>query len=224
MEDKSINSCVASEMDSESTCGRRLDGCTPRPKPGDCIEFGRYPQSGISPEPIEWLVLSVEGSHALVVSKCALDRVEYNKRYKDVTWKTCTLRRWLNNRFVKTAFSVTEQRKIQRVRMINRDNPAYGSSGGSDTKDKVFCLSIDEAKKCFSGDNDRTCMPTKRAKDKGVYTWDENGACWWWLRSPGEHNYYAAGVGVDGSVDAVGIDVDFDKVCVRPAFYLNLES
>lgn len=44
---------------------------------------------------------------------------------------------------------------------------------------------------------------------------------WWWLRSPGDDPLYAAGVNYFGSVDYTGNFVDYDSVCVRPAFLIS---
>ena len=44
---------------------------------------------------------------------------------------------------------------------------------------------------------------------------------WWWLRSPGVYQSYAARVYTDGSVNSSGSIVDFDDVCVRPALFLS---
>ena len=40
--------------------------------------------------------------------------------------------------------------------------------------------------------------------------------CWWWLRSPGFYQSYAAGVYDDGGVSANGLYADFDGYAVRP--------
>lgn len=48
---------------------------------------------------------------------------------------------------------------------------------------------------------------------------------WWWLRSPGYFQYYAAYVLPSGSVLRYGSYVRTDDVCIRPALKIsNLES
>ena len=81
-------------------------------KVGDIIKFGHYEQDGNTSngkEEIEWQVLKVESDRVLMVSKYCLDCKKYNETYTDVTWETCTLRKWLNNDFKKAAFSTEEQ-------------------------------------------------------------------------------------------------------------------
>ncbi|MCR5521153.1 MAG: DUF6273 domain-containing protein [Lachnospiraceae bacterium] len=116
-------------------------------KKGDIITFGAYEQDGNlanGQEPIEWVVLSKTKSQLFVVSKYALDAVPYNK-YKDtkVTWETCTLRKWLNEKFYNAAFNKDEKNLIKTTTVENFDNPdpEYKTPGGNDTKDKVFLLS-----------------------------------------------------------------------------------
>ncbi|MBQ6637505.1 MAG: S-layer homology domain-containing protein [Lachnospiraceae bacterium] len=118
-------------------------------KVGDIIKFGHYEQDGNTSngkEEIEWEVLKVESDRVLVVSKYALDCKPYNTEYTDVTWETCTLRKWLNNDFKNAAFTSAEQAKIPTVTVVNENNPYYGTAGGNNTKDQIFCLSVNEIK------------------------------------------------------------------------------
>jgi hypothetical protein len=46
--------------------------------------------------------------------------------------------------------------------------------------------------------------------------------CWWWLRSPGRYDDYAARVHGDGDVYVYGDRVTLDSGGVRPALWLNL--
>ena len=47
---------------------------------------------------------------------------------------------------------------------------------------------------------------------------------WWWLRSPGDYGFSAAGVDDDGGVYRIGYNVDYSSDGVRPALHLNLQS
>ena len=196
---------------------------------GDHFTFGNYPQGADGEEqPIEWRVLAVESGKVLVISERLIDCVQYNETDTDVTWETCTLRKWMNNDFVSKAFSSSQQAKISTVTIQNPDNPLCGISGGNTTQDKIFALSIDEAEKYFGSDDDRMAAPTGYAKKRGCYVDDyfslptgEN-TCWWWLRSPGDISNYAAYAYIDGYIGQIGFGVNYRRVCVRPAFWLNL--
>lgn len=184
---------------------------------GDEVKFGYYEQSGNNDE-IEWQVLAVENGKALLISKYGLDCQPYNTEYEDVTWETCTLRKWLNKDFYDAAFDEKHQKRIEKTTVITNeyDNPV------NDTKDNVFLLSINEAEKYFSSDEERQCQATAYAKEQGAGEY--NGNCWFWLRSPGDCGNYAACVGHDGGVGSSGRSVNYDRNAVRPALWVNLES
>ena len=188
---------------------------------GDHFTFGNYPQGEDGEEqPIEWRVLAVESGKALVISEKLLNCVQYNETYTDVTWETCTLRKWMNNDFINKAFSSSQQAKIITVTNQNPNNPEYGTKGGNATQDKIFALSIDEAEKYFSSNFDRRAYTTDYAHKKG-YDYSDRSE-YWWLRSPGYGGNNAADVRRYGSIFRLGDDVYSVEVAVRPAFWLNL--
>lgn len=184
-------------------------------KVGDTLTIGHYPQTsaGTDNTPIEWIVLDIQDDQALVISKYALDNPLYNIEYTDVTWETCTLRTWLNNDFINTAFSPKEQDAILQTICINdvevdwkaimeadghgdEEDKEAKSAGFRDTLDKVFLLSCDEAGKYFTSNKSRMVVPTSYAIANGV---NGNGTCSWWLRSHGPESPSAAYVGDDGA-------------------------
>ena len=216
---------------------------------GEYITFGSYEQDNDlsnGKEPIEWLVLDRDGNKALVISKYGLDCQPYNEEYKEVTWETCTLRTWLNGTFYNSAFSSSDQNRIQTTLVIADRSPTYESNPGNNTQDKIFLLSVDEAKRYFSSDEARMCAPTPYAKAQGVWTpenkdWDGieahykvDGmfACWWWLRSPGDTSIGASNIYHNGSISSSPVSHDEqygylhydDKYykAVRPAMWIAL--
>ena len=195
-------------------------------KVGDYVFFGAYEQDNDTSngkEDIEWLVLEVKDGKVLLISRYALDSKPYNTRYTDITWETCSLREWLNNDFIDSAFSAKEQAMIPTVAVSADKNPKYDTYPGGATQDKVFLLSIAEANKYFRSDSARQCEPTQYATANGAYADSDNG-CWWWLRSPGAHQDYAAGVHYFGSVHCIGDLVGDVSVAARPALWINLDS
>ena len=205
---------------------------------GSTIKYGSYEQDNNTlngKEEIEWIVLAKENNKVLVISKYALDCQPYNTYRTDITWKTCTLRSWLNETFYNTAFGTDHQRMIVSSTVTADKNPTYSISPGNDTTDKVFLLSITEAYKYFSSDNARVCAPTDYAIAQGAYTNDSyktdgRFACWWWLRSPGCSLEHAAVVYSEGSVkDDVSVFysgqyVDYSDKAVRPAIWIYVGS
>ena len=201
------------------------------------IPFGRYPQASKNKNaPIEWLVLKNDGSRALLISKYALDCRQYNTSCADVTWETCTLRKWLNGMFLNAAFSKSERAMILNAAFSKSEramipsvtvsadkNPRCNTSPGNSKTDHVFLLSITEVNKYFSSHSARQCQVTAYCYVQGAYKAD-NGNCWWWLRSPGVNSSHAAGVYSDGSVDEYGHYVNYDGYAVRPALWIDLGS
>ena len=178
------------------------------------IPFGSYPQNENSSRvPIEWIVLDVRKPsltnrlfnrdnkiEALLVSRYGLDSMPYNDDRTVVTWEDCDLRKW--------------------PELKNEDNHEYGTKGGNDTKDRIFCLSITEAKQYFSSEKDRQCRPTAYARNKGAYVNNSNSCCAWWLRSPGYNQIDAAIVLAVGALRLSGSLVDNDLLAVRPALWI----
>ena len=195
-------------------------------KVGSHINFGAYEQDNNTAngkEDIEWLVLEVKDGKALVISKYALDCKQYNTNRTDVTWKTCTLRKWLNDDFLGVAFSADEKAIIPTVTVSADKNPDYSTKPGKATQDQVFLLSITEANKYFSSDSARQCKPTEYALANGAEVTSWNSNCPWWLRSPGYRQDNAADVMNDGDVYEDGDYVDYDSA-VRPALWIELNS
>lgn len=196
-------------------------------KAGDYVLFGTYEQDNNTAngkEDVEWLVLEVKDRKALVISKYALDCQHYDSSYTDVTWGTCTLRKWLNNIFINSAFTADEKAMIPKVTVSADKNPDYSTNPGNATQDQVFLLSIIEANKYFGSDSARQCKPTDYAVANGAYVNSSNGNCWWWLRSPGLSQLTAARVTSDGDVREFGLNVNYDDGAVRPALWIDLNS
>lgn len=204
--------------------------------PGDVITFGQYEQDNNSDngaEPIEWDVLSVDGDDVFVWSRKVLDNRFYNEERTDVTWETCTLRKWLNEEFYQTAFSASEQSAILKTTNHTPDNEKTGVLGGNDTEDYVFMLSEDEVCSFYAVDSKMSCpdlkiYPTQYAHEHGNYV--NQMYAIYWLRTPGSAST------VDGTASAsvftAGGDygsigecfVDYEKYGVRPAMHLSLSS
>ena len=199
---------------------------------GDTIKFGKYEQDNNlsnGKEDIEWDVLAKENNSVLLISKYALDCKQYNTERTDITWETCSVRKWLDGTFIDSAFDGAEKSIVKKTKVLAEKNPYYSTDPGNATTDKVFLLSINEAEQYFGSDEDRKCIPTEYAKANGAYTssgYTKNGVptCWWWVRSPGDDQGRAANVSDYGSVNYLGMRVDYGDGCVRPALWINLDS
>lgn len=172
-------------------------------------------------EPIKWRVLHYENSEAFLLADAILDSQPYHSENEEIDWKKSSIRAWLNNEFINKAFSNEENKAINTVELINKDNSKYGTQGGKNTSDKLFLLSLSEVDE------------TEESKEYGF--WDKKTrkckndnfseeTYFWWLRSPGNSSHDAAGVYYYGWAFGYGYDVQEPAGGIRPALYLNLSS
>ena len=211
----------------------------------DCVTFGNYWQESVAEtasaekQPIKWRVLSVEGNDAFLLADEGLDNKPYHGEMTETSWENCSLRAWLNDTFMRDAFTEEEQDaiKITTVSNSNKDNPdeSIDSDGGADTQDRIYLLSAAEAANTAYGFDDRfygmsrtrEAKTTAYAYDQGAFaSWieeiDDNGK--WWLRSPGFDINEAAYVSEYGGGEYYGTNVTEDSFTVRPVIHLDLTS
>ena len=203
----------------------------PNIKDGDRIRLGTYEQDGNignGNEHIEWLVLDVQDNQALLLSRYALDCQPFNNEYVSVIWEDCSLRKWLNSHFLKTAFTDEENAAVLETVLDNgwsEGNPEWKGIEGKNTKDRVFLLSFEEAEK-YLETKERVCKPTTHAVNMGAdIRMMKDGiteAGWWWLRSPGEKAHHAAFINYDGKCYSNAVGNEY--LSVRPALWVDLKS
>lgn len=169
---------------------------------GDTVVIGEY-----AGENIEWLVLAKQGNKLLLISKDALFKHQYSdsKNSGGYSWYGSSLRDYLNGSFYRTAFTADEESIILTTKVKDTKQPDYGKVYNYDTNDKLFLLSVDEAKNYFSSNNARSCGKT------------------YWLRSVGWQYYCASQVKYDGSIDTEGANVIDEFYYVRPAMWVKVE-
>ncbi len=194
---------------------------------GDFVSFGKYEQDdnrSNGKEAISWMVLAVDGSRALLISRYALDAVPYNEVWKDMTWEECSLREWLNSTFINDAFTSDEKSAILTTKVDNsksQGNSGWNKDGGYDTSDQVFLLSYKEAKDYFRKTDSSLCKPTEYAIAMGVWKNGKN-YCHWWLRSPGKTQNCAAYASSESTYSSTE-----DKnraIGVRPVIWVDLSQ
>ncbi|MDR2571299.1 MAG: helix-turn-helix domain-containing protein [Oscillospiraceae bacterium] len=200
---------------------------------GDVIPFGKY----------QWCVLDTESDKALIITENVIEERAFHSGNNDmhiITWEHSDIREYLNGKFYKQ-FSTADQAKIIEAKIINLDNPWYGTRHFNDTIDKVFLLSYEEVVRYFGDSGD---LENRRGIDEGIglpfgdAIKDEynksrsvlnlNGFnAWWWLRSPGgprdhtDNDHVTAG-SVDNVIWLCGDDVKREDGGVRPALWLRL--
>lgn len=165
------------------------------------IRFGKY----------EWRVLTINNGVALIITENIVKSIAYSNDMDGVCWSESSVRQYLNTTFF-DEFSATEKALIPAVSVKTPDNPEYGTSGGADTSDRVFLLSIGEALQFFFDDTDR--KPDESSP--GVE------ANWSWLRSSGGERTFAAIIEKSGKVSAGGSRITNLRGGVRPAIFIKL--
>lgn len=183
---------------------------------GDIIRFGSF--DGM---PIEWQIIQVKGNELLVLSKCGIEAKAYHSKSGSVTWETSTIRQYLNNEFFSKCFDIKEQKLIQTTSVKTNDNVLTGVSGGKDTSDWLFLLSIDEVEIMLNSSQARKCHVTESAKNNGAFADANTGTGWWWLRTPGEKDIYAAYVSADGVIVKGGCYTGSSRGLLRPAMWVD---
>ena len=183
---------------------------------GTSIMLGSYRQGNASidgVEPIEWIIVKREGTRAMVLSKYALDAMKYS-RFDTATWESSEIRRWLNDEFLKTAFTQEEEAVIaQRYVDLGK--------GKRNTQDKVFLMCRQDVEAVWPELEGRAAQATPYALSKEMPYTNEKGECRWWLCFPNNRK----------KGDTVRYDGKFSSdpvktytLGVRPAMWINLDE
>ncbi len=236
-------------LDHSTSNSQPEDSYIPNSLTGQTVYFGNYEQDNNTangPEAIAWKVLEVKNNKMLLIAEEGLDCMKYDETDTAITWEKSTLRQWLNRDFINAAFSIEEQERIAITMVQNPVNPIYGRDGGNDTQDRVFLLSIDEAKQYYINDPReqsaeaiakeysipnvlRFLNATDYAVAQGVVLFNSqqaplmqmNGNCCWWLRSSGAHDRVAAYIDVNGDIMEGGGFTVFYGLAVRPVMWVD---
>jgi serine/threonine protein kinase len=195
---------------------------------GDIVTFGGY----------EWRVLEVNNGKALLLSEKILEfraSQEHRAKISSITWAQSDIRTYLNGEFY-DSLGTDSRAQIVETKVANGSNLLYRVSGGLDTSDKIFLLSLDEVVKHFgdSGEfannnrNSGALIDDQYNEARIAYSLIETlqkkpagSSFWWWLRSPGDKGYKAAFVTISGSVSMSGIGVSSNGG-IRPALWITL--
>ena len=191
------------------------------PQVGQTVYFGSYEQDDKAngKEPLEWIVLSTDGSSALLLSKYGLERRNYTNYERNVTWADSDLRSWLNGEFLRETFTTSEQSRLIQQYHKTANNPQYPElKAGDAVSDRVFLLSYDEVLELLPTADARKCVPTKHLVNQGAFV-NEN-CCWWWLRNPGESQVFVMGVSTKGAIHYAGSE-GYQTGSVRPAIVVR---
>ena len=187
--------------------------------PGSIITLGHYEQNGLpGDDPVEWIVVKQQDDRLLLVSRYGLAGHCYKEDMVDTTWETSDLRIWLNQEIYMNMFT-DEEKDVIVYSVIS--TPDQGSSkGGNDTKDYMFCLSLEEAQ--LLTEDQLICRLSDVVLKANEVLIDETyNSGWWWLRSPANSTQQGACVvGEDGDALSYYAKVR-NNGTVRPAIWID---
>ena len=188
-------------------------------QPGDRVTLGGH----------TWIILDIEDDYALIITEQIIFKRQFHNVLGPVTWETSTLRHYLNNEFFES-FSEDERNLIRKTNITTANNPWFGTNGGNDTYDYIFLLCLFEVVHYF-GDSgqlqDRLINTfeivdeynnTRLTRDYTDTPW------WWWLRSPGNESFRAAGIFSSGHLGVTGNGVIWNGGGVRPVLWLDMRE
>ena len=201
----------------------------------DTVVFGNYWQEDTNgdgefdndeKQPIVWQILEkYSDGTALLLSDKILDSKEYCSNYDTTTdgngieypncsWENSSIRKWLNDDFLNSAFSDSEQTAIKKSNRIDS------------VQDSVFLLSTDDLKNVSYGFNadlrygDQSRLATETTYAKRYNS--SNG--YWWLSTIATDKWYVDIVSSDGLVGVSG-GSSLDNINgVRPAIVVDLSA
>ena len=155
-----------------------------------------------------WRILEIdqEENRILLISEEAVCKKPYHEADESCTWKTCSLRKWLNTEFLESEFSEEEAEAICLTHLPKPESYYNNTDGGEPVDDKLFLLNSNE----YFYTMCRTSIEMN-------YTGD------WWTRSPGKNRRFVA------FIPHIGYPFGHVARCtkvleVRPAFMLNMNS
>jgi len=180
---------------------------------GEIISFGRYETDGNpsnGPEPLSWLVLTVnDSSEALLLCVSLTEKQPFMRNTAYVTWKHSDLRAYLNGSFLSAAFSPAQQEamEVTKVKAIKEDHTEV--TPGNHTQDRLFCLNLTEYNKYI----------LKEKKIQAAV--DAMNLPSWYLRSPGKSMGQMLAVQEGGTTVSKNASL---KLNICPAVWLDLKN
>ncbi len=205
------------------TAKKHIPGKTPLPpaentrdysnaKPGRLIFLGY--------DNMPWQVLENKDGRLLLISKFVLECLPVDRFYKGYwNWETCSVRRELNTDFVNNMLTKEEQANIVPVYIDNNTDLHFGSRDIK-AEDKLFYISLADARRYFKSDRDRMAPITKFGMRSMLWTvFDQYGH--WWTRTKGvlplDTYYIRDGVPMSENSTVQGGNQEYFGV--RPAMY-----
>ena len=203
---------------------------------GQIIDFGGY----------QWRILDIHDKRALIITENVIFQSIYHDEKISMTWEKCRIRSYLNQEFY-YGFSESDRGRIIETMIPNPPNPWFGTSGGNDTIDNIFLLSLDEVIKYFGdsgdlknrkgwywndgnpvlGDGKGILIKDQFDENRTAYMLDNTsaqrdiGRTYWRLRTPGKSEDLVMIIW-HGWIGLDGNELFMTDGGIRPALWLRL--
>ena len=190
---------------------------------GDTVYFGAYEQDGNlnnDKEPIEWKVIEKQDGNLLLLSVYALDAKKFSGSSDEIYWKDSEIRTWLNDSFMREAFSDDNRSLILQSSIICdyylEDEGASIQESG-EVFDNIFLLGLEDVMGYRLDDEILVCKTSEYVRKNGIRT----GICCWWLRSANMNRDHTSQIiRTDGSIS----DSSYTQLNgVRPALWVRAD-
>ncbi|MBR4749299.1 MAG: hypothetical protein IK083_07005 [Abditibacteriota bacterium] len=208
---------LGDQKDSRTMAHKSFENLLNKAETGDIVYFGSFEQDNDASngkEAIEWYLLKFK-DYVQLISVYGLEARPYSDSKNSGAWEDCSLRKYLNNEFLTSSFTLAEQDLISSWGIKNGKGK-NNTSGGGDTEDKIIILSADEAKGVFTGDSTRKCFSTPDREKGETHPY--------WLRTPGSSKDKAAFVDAKGKINSTGSVITDDGYLVRPSLYIWMKG
>lgn len=151
-------------------------------------------------EPIEWTLVEQDRGSYLLTTVYALEMMPYHDSPVSVTWEKSSLRKWIKDSFISTAFSA-EEKAVH----------TFMKKGIGTQDDTVFVLGASDLAELFEEEYLRIRQATAAANPTEVENEDgttsivpTDEAIYWWLRDQGDLGELAQNVSPEGVVNTAG--------------------
>lgn len=190
---------------------------------GDTVYFGAYEQDGNlnnDKEPIEWKVIEKQDGNLLLLSVYALDAKKFSGSSDEIYWKDSEIRTWLNDSFMREAFSDDNRSLILQSSIIcdyylEDEGTSIQESG--EVFDNIFLFGLEDVMGYRLDDEILVCKTSEYVRKNGIRT----GICCWWLRSANMNRDHTSQIiRTDGSIS----DSSYTQLNgVRPALWVRAD-
>ena len=148
-----------------------------------------------------WLVVEKKKDKVFMVKTKPSNGIPYNTTDDDVTWKTSSIREYLNSGYMRDIFTPAMQKRILKTKVVVKDNKEFKTKGCT-TTDKIFMLNEDQS--------------YKYGEILNIFKRD------YWLIGPGETQREAQFVSA-GEVKEAGYRVDDRYINTRPCMWVSIK-